>query len=95
VKFSKEYSKLDLPLFTTVRFNRGYYKPNMIVNCETPSKAFRALVIGVRKITTDEISEELAQFDADLCKYDFIQLMKRFYKDQYNDLVLVTLLKIL
>lgn len=94
MKFSKEYSKLQYPIFTTIRQNKGYYKIGQKILITTPNNTFEAEIVSIRNIQLHQISETLAFRDADCTAEDLCTLMKKFYQSNANDLILITLMKV-
>lgn len=94
MKFFKQRSKLKYPVFTTIRQNKGYYQPGKIIKIQTPGLEFYAEVVGIRFITKDDITNTIAQRDADCSKEVLIELLNKFYKEKSNDLILITLMKV-
>lgn len=94
MKFSKEYSKLKYPIFTTIRQDKGYYNLGQIINVETPEQVFKAEVVSLRKMTTNDLTVTMALRDADCSVQSLEELFKRFYKDNVGPLVLITLMKV-
>lgn len=94
MKFSKNYSKLNYPIFTTIRRNNGYYKEGRTIQVNIPNnKSFIADIVGIRYITLKDITETMANRDADCSRKELIELMGTFYKENANDLILITLMK--
>jgi hypothetical protein len=93
MRFSKYYSKLSYPVFTTIRQNKGYYKEGQIINITTPKSKFSAEIVAIRYIKLNDITDTIAKYDADSSKKYLKELMCKFYKDKANDLILITLMK--
>ena len=93
MKFSKNYKKLNYPIFTTIRQNKGYYNPGKVITINTPKDSFKAEIVSIRFITLYEITETIAQRDADCSHEELTNLMRLFYRDNANDLILITLMK--
>ena len=91
MKFSKNYSKLDYPVFTTIRRNIGYYKEGMIISVKTLDENFGVEVLSIRRITKRNITELMAVRDADCSKVELIKMLERWYGTTYNDFILITL----
>jgi len=94
MKFSKKYTKLSYPIFTTIRQDKGYYKEGYIINVNTPNQNFKAEVVGIRNIGLKDITSTIALRDADCEPGELIELMKKFYKHTANDLILITLMRL-
>jgi len=93
MRFSKEYLKLNWPIFTTIRQNKGFYKIGQIVFVETPTQAFTTEIVSIRSIELKDITETIAKNDAGCSSKYLKELMIKFYKDKANDLILITLMK--
>jgi hypothetical protein len=93
MKFSKEYSKLQYPIFTTIRQNYGYYKVGQTIGIDTPKQSFCAEIVSIRNIQLCHISETIALRDADCTTEELVLLMKKFYQSNANDLILITLMR--
>ena len=95
MRFSKDYSKLEKDVFTTIRKSRRS-KPYIFGNSwfiESPTWQFRAQLIGVQKITKGMITEELAYSDADCSRGELIAMLEKWYGKEFDDFVLLTLKK--
>lgn len=95
MKFSKEYSKLAHPIFTTIRHNSGYYKEGQIIRIYTPDQEFMAEIVGIRHLQIKDITRTIAKQDADSTVEEIIALFKMFYKDKADDLILITLMRVI
>ena len=95
MKFSKEYSKLQYPIFTTIRQNKGYYREGQVINVTTPKQQFKAEIVSIRKMSLINITTTIAHWDADCPTQALENLLVRFYKDKANDLILLTLMKVI
>ena len=93
MKFSKNYSKLKYNTFTTIRQNKGYYKEAQTIVVKTPTTSFYAEIVAIRNIRLKDITETIAQRDADCSQKELIDLMKLFYKNNADELILITLMK--
>lgn len=93
MRFSKDYSKLDNDRFTTIRRRGTYYISGRIVNVVTPTKKFKAEVLMVESITKEDITEELAQKDADCSRAELIKMLERWYGKSFNRFELIHLKK--
>ena len=96
MKFSKDYSKLERDIFTTIRKSRkskGYIFGNSWL-IKTPTRQFKAELIGVQKISKDMITEELARNDADCSRDELISMLEKWYGKSFDDFVLLTLEKV-
>ena len=93
MKFSKNYSKLNYNIFTTIRQNKGYYKEAQTIIINTPLNSFYAEIVSIRNIKLKDITKIIAQRDADCSQKELIDLMKLFYKNKADDLISITLMK--
>jgi len=94
MKFSKQYKKLDWPVFTTIRQDKGYYRPGQKVPVETPKGAFFAQVVSVQPIKKFKITPELAQFDAESSFLELLSMMENWYGSKCEDYIVITLLNL-
>ena len=92
MKFTKNYDKLDRPLFTTIRKNTGVYKLGNMYKIQTPNYDFYAKVIGLSPITKIQITPTLANVDADCSRNQLIQKLEKWYGKKFDDYVLITLM---
>jgi hypothetical protein len=95
VKFSKEYSKLSLDEFTTIRKRSRMYWPGSIVKVSTPKQIFNAEVISRTRINKCFISDELAQSDADCTREELIKKLTLWYGTGFDDFILLRLRRII
>ena len=93
MKFSKDYSKLDKPIFTTIRKNTGYYRIKNVYGIHTPTKEFLGRVIITEPLNKNSITEKIAQEDADCSKAELIAMLEKWYGKQFDDFILLTLAK--
>ena len=100
MRFSKDYSKLSKNIFTTIRKNIGYYHYNsninkssvgFIITVKTPTKSFKVKIIEIKYIKKKDITEELAQSDADCSRAELIAMLEKWYGKEFDDFVLLTL----
>ena len=95
MKFSKDYSKLDKPIFTTIRKNTRYNRvlgnTGSSVLIMTPTRQFWAYIIAKNKIKKSQITEKLAHSDADCSKAELIAMLEKWYGKEFDDFVLLTL----
>lgn len=91
--FSKDYSKIDQNVFTTIRKNSDYYYIGRNCNIKTPTKEFKAMVIGLWLMEKAHISEQLAQNDADCSRAKLIDMLEKWHGKKFDDFVLLTLEK--
>ena len=89
----KEWKKLSNPIFTTIRQDKGYYTVGQVINIQTPKEEFKAEIVSIRKMFENEITETLAQRDADCTREEFFDLLAKFYKGNTGRLILLTLMK--
>jgi len=64
MKFSREYTKLQDRLFTTIR-GGSFYNEGQVVDCQTPMRVFRTRVLLKFSMPFREIPEPLLQYDTD------------------------------
>jgi len=64
VKFTREYTKLQDRVFTTVR-SGSYYEEGQVIDCQTPMQVFRVRVLLKFSMPFGEIPERLLQYDTD------------------------------
>jgi hypothetical protein len=91
MKFSKDYSKLDKLIFTTIRKGSNYYRIHSICKIKTPTREFKAMIVAKETIEKEDITEELAQSDADCSKVELIAMLEKWYGKEFDDFVLLTL----
>jgi len=94
MKFTTEWKKLDYPIFTTIRQDKGYYRVGQRIPIETPSQCFMVEIVSIRKMIQEDITDTMALRDADCTKQEFNALLYKFYKDNVGSLILLTLMKI-
>ena len=90
MRFSKDYSKLDKPIFTTIRKNSGYYRCGMILTIKTPTKEFKARITMSETMAKNEITGSLARYDADCSKAELIAMLEKWYGKEFDDFLLLT-----
>lgn len=93
MKFSKDYSKLDKPIFTTIRKKTIAYALGGHYKIKSPTKEFMVRLIIIQLLKKNEITEELAQSDADCSKAELIVMLEKWYGKEFDDFVLLTLEK--
>ena len=91
MKFSKNWEKLGWVIFTTIRQNTGRYKLGHSYAMNTPMYKFRAKVIGLYPIKKAEITDELANTDAETTRATLITMLEDWYGKDFDDYVLITL----
>ncbi len=91
MKFSKDYSKLNCRIFTTIRKNLGYYKEGTVISIRTLNDTFSAEILSIRKIQKHNITEIIAMRDAECSKKKLINMLESWYGKSYNDFILITL----
>lgn len=65
MKFSREYTKLQDRVFTTIR-DHSFYNEGQVVPCRSPmQESFKARVLLKFSMPFKEIPEPLLQYDAD------------------------------
>ena len=98
LKFANHYTKLNHPLFTTIRIN-----PNLVeretVLCESPHERFKATVLMWWRVETMYLPEELLVYDVKPFATNRIEaldhLNKLHPKDKIDNLTVVTVLVML
>lgn len=90
LRFSKEYTKLKKPIFTTIRKNTGHYREGYVYEVKTLSEKYKARCIGDTPIKKIDITEGLARFDADCSKNKLITMLENWYGKDFNNFVLLT-----
>lgn len=93
MRFSKSYSKLKRDEFTTIRKDTGYYYPGKKVKV-TLIESFSAKVVNVKPISKSNITENLAQSDADCSRQELIAMLEKWYGKKCDNYVLITLRKV-
>ena len=93
--FSKHYSKLDRDVFTTIRRNTGYYRPAQIIFCQVKGERqeIKASILSVVPIKKSEITDALAQADADCSRTELLAMLTDWYGSACDDYVLIRLRK--
>lgn len=66
MKFSREYTKLQDRLFTTVRAGVPYYFDGQKTVCESPSETFQVTVLIGIIVILDELPLALLRYDTDM-----------------------------
>ncbi len=97
MKFSKDYSKLDSRIFTTIRKNTRYNRvlgnTGSSILIMTPTKQFWAYIIAKNKIKKKQFTEKLARTDADCSKAELIAMLEKWYGKEFDDFLLITFMK--
>ena len=91
IRFSKNYSKLDIEAFTTIRKASPYYRIYSINKIKAPTKEFTAQIIEKEGIRKQDISDDLAHSDADCSRDELITMLEEWYGKEFDDFVLLTL----
>jgi hypothetical protein len=94
MKFTYHYTKLDYPIFTTIRQNKGWYKVGQQILINTPKAEFKAEIAAIRLIKKNNITFTMAQRDADCSANELIEKLEAWYGKTYNDFILITFMKI-
>lgn len=94
MKFSHSYSKLNYPVFTTIRQNKGYYEVGQRINIYTPELEFQAEIVSIRQIIKRNITFTMAQRDADCHPESLVDTLETWYGKRYDNFILITLMKI-
>lgn len=92
LKFSKDYSKLEDRVFTTIRrYDR--YKVGEIVSVKTPTKQFHVLILHKFKSKAKDLHKEFLCYDTDTDNLiEAINVLNSFYKKPINDFEKMTIL---
>lgn len=93
IRFSKDYSKLKNPVFTTIRKNTSHYRIGSVHAIKTPSNSFVAKITDSIPLRKTNITEDLAESDADCSREELIGMLEKWYGKEFNDFVLLTLAK--
>ena len=64
MKFSREYTKLQDRVFTTVR-EGDYYRVGQVIDCRPPEREFQARLLLKVQIRFRDIPEAFLQYDTD------------------------------
>lgn len=92
--FTQAWSKLQLPIFTTLREDKPHYSRLMRENFVEVFKGSwkhqgvalplgKARLISItRRVRVEDLDDAFTQADADLGIYDFLELLNRFYGDE-------------
>lgn len=91
LRFSKEYSKLSQKCFTTIRINTSFYKLNRTYTIHTPNQTFIAKIISRKLIKKVDITDDLAQQDADCDAKTLREMLEKWYGKKFDDFVILTL----
>ena len=94
LRFSRNWSKLDHRIFTTIRDRACALEVGKVYEATYPGGVFKFEVIGRRDITRDDITESVAQADADMSRSELLKALDTWYGSEQNELVLLTLCKI-
>jgi hypothetical protein len=84
MKFSREYTKLQDRVFTTIRFG-SFYDEGQVLPCQTPMRAFRAQVLLKFIMPFKEIPERLLQYDTDSPELSAAQIRDEIRALYYRD----------
>lgn len=93
MRFSKDYSKFDKPIFTTIRKNSAYYRIFGSYKIRTPTKEFRAMIIAIDFIKKKDITKWLARVDFDGTRENLIKQLEKWYGKKFDDFMLLTMQK--
>ena len=89
MRFTKEYSKLKEQSFHTIRKNTGFYKWGKIYQINTPEQQFKAKLWRIELIKKEDITNELAQLDADCSREELIKKFENWYGEKCDNFVLL------
>ena len=99
MKFSKDYSKLDQRIFTTIRKNTRHNRSILLgegtkgLLMKTPTQEFRAYLIKLERLRKKNITERLARSDADCTKAELVAMLEKWYGKDFDDFLLLTFMK--
>lgn len=98
MKFTKDYSKFEKRIFTSIRKNTRHYRvlgnlSGKSIKIQTPTQEFRAYIIEKRKIKKSQITEKLARSDADCSKAELVAMLEKWYGKEFDDFLLLTFMK--
>ena len=80
MKFSKDYTKLDDRVFTTIR-RRDKWEAGETVKVEAPTKNFHAKIIYHCGVMLDDLSTEVLCYDTDTeTREKALTLLNSFYR---------------
>jgi len=86
IKFSKEYRKLDAPVFSTIRRRDKYPEPDTLIQIKTPTRRFYAFILAKQRLKTREISTALLTYDTDTVdRFNALKVLDSFYKNKITD----------
>lgn len=83
LKFSEDWTKLDWPVFTTIRKPHPPYNApeGTVFQAETPTRAFNALLLLNIETPLDALSDELLCYDTDSrSRGEALTKIDRFYR---------------
>ena len=94
LKFSKDWKKLNDPIFTTIRRRTDLEEGN-IIDIISPKKKFKGIVLFRTSIELSKISTSLLTYDTDtLIRNEAIKVLNSFYQKEIKDYECVELLVI-
>ena len=93
LKCANHYSKFSNPLgtFTEIRKSAVGYSVGSIVTMITPLSKFDATIVKRKTIRKSDITEELAQSDADCSREALLKKLEEWYGEDTERLLLLTL----
>lgn len=94
LKFSKQYSKLSFPIFTTIRKNTQTYQIGKVYEASAPNGSFMFEVLARRPLKKADITENMAYADADCLRGELLGHLVDWYGESYDDFVLLTVCKV-
>jgi hypothetical protein len=83
LKFSEDWTKLDWPVFTTIRKPHPPYDApeGTVFHVKTPTKEFDAVLLFNVETAIADLSDELLCYDGDARSRDeFLAKLNRFYR---------------
>ena len=81
IKFTHHYTKLELPVFTTIRKKGRKYKPETKVLIKAPKGNFNAVILDVERVKLKDLSTDFLMADTDKkTREDAVKLLNSFYR---------------
>jgi len=94
MKFSKDYSKFERQIFTSIRKNTRHSRllgnTGNSIKIQTPTREFRAYIIAKNEIKKYQITGRLAHSDTDCTKAELIAMLEKWYGKDFDDFLLLT-----
>ena len=93
MRFSKNWTKLEQDVFTTIRKKTDYYYVNKLIKIRTPKGDFLAKIIDRKPMKKADITDDIAMKDADCSKEQLISILENWYGKNYDDFIFLTIRK--